>query len=143
MISPSFVENLRFLSLPSEVLGLDWFDLSLQIDQTLDSLKMDLADESIYLIYRNLTQSSILDDCSCRVARSVVGPKLELEGPLLCEDVVSGPVLQYQVSNSPLREILDHALHEAQTHEKNTIFIRVKRQLTGLELSTGIEVLIH
>jgi hypothetical protein len=88
----ALLPNARFLTLPSENLGRDWFEKSRQIDQSLPDLGMDLAEETIYLLYSRSPGAILEGSGECLIARAVVGPKRALEGDLRLEDWVQATV---------------------------------------------------
>jgi hypothetical protein len=91
----TILPNARFITLPSENSGRDWFEKSRQIDRQLAELSLDLAEETVYLLFDRSPGSILHGSGNCLVARSVIGPKRQLEGELGLQDWVQAPVHQY------------------------------------------------
>jgi len=144
----SFLPNCRFLSVESDLLGKDWSEKSQLIDDQLDDLAMDLAEESVYLLFDRAPGSVQAGEAVCRVARSVVGPKKELQGNLTMSDWVQAPVHRKALKSSIWEDILQecYAEWESLQRQGQTVtapyMIVAKRRLAP-ELSLSLEVLFH
>ncbi len=88
----SILPNMRLLGQFSENRGEDWATLSLGVDDVLSSLGMDLAEEAVYLVFDRAPGAVLNHEGKALVARSVVGPKKQVEAPLQLIDWVSAPV---------------------------------------------------
>jgi hypothetical protein len=144
----SLLPNLRWLCLPSETLGQDWFDKSREIDQALNGLDLDLSEESTYLLFSN-TPSHILDgDGQCHIARPVIGPKKEVEKPFTLIDWKAAPVWRQKLQGETLIEILEMAEEvraKAPIDQKRLsgpFSLCVQRQLRP-ELILSVECIFH
>jgi hypothetical protein len=127
--------NCRWLMLASEHSGKDWAEKVPLIDSHLDELGMDLAEETIYLIFDHSTDV-------CLVARPVIGPKISVHPPLLLRDWVQNTLFQLKLSGTDWDRVLEECLEgrkklEQQGHKLNAeSMILIKRRLTpGLEFS--------
>ncbi len=144
----SLLPNCRFLSLPSEHLGKDWFEKSHEIDEQLDGLGMDLAEESVYLMFDRAPGSILAGEANCRIARSVIGPKKELTGVLRMNDWVQAPVHRKSIKASDWTQILQECYSEWENLQRQgqkiaaPFMIVAKRRLVP-ELSLALEVLFH
>jgi hypothetical protein len=144
----ALLANMRWLCLPSENLGQDWFEKSRQIDSNLTSYGLDLSEEATYLYFSD-TPSSILEgEGHCLVARPVIGPKRKLQGPLKLMDWKAAPAWQFPLSGGTLTELLESA-EEARmkaTKELKTLSsgfsLCVRRQLRP-ELILSVECIFH
>lgn len=105
----SFLPNCRFITIPSESLGRDWYEKSQELDEWIQREGMDLAQESVYLLFSKEPSDILEGDGSCRIARSVIGPKKNLEAPLKLTDWVAGPVFRMELSGNTWEEMLEAA----------------------------------
>lgn len=144
----SLLANMRWLCLPSENLGQDWLVKSQELDASLALEGMDLAEETVYLLFSN-APSEILDgNGQCLVARSVIGPKKNMEEPLRLIDWKAAPVWQETLQGETLAELLESAAVKREKAQKagralaRPFSLCVRRRLVpGLVLST--EVIFH
>lgn len=144
----SLLPNCRFLTLSSEEQGRDWASRSREIDDQLDHLGMDLAEESVYLLFDRAPGSVIEGEANCLVARSVIGPKKGLEGPLKLFDWVQAPVHRKVIQASDWDLVLEECYQEWENLHRQTqklaapFMIVAKRRLVP-ELTMTLEVLFH
>jgi hypothetical protein len=111
----TLLPNARFLALDSENLGQDWAQKAQEIDRSLSGLSMDLAEESVFLLFDGAPGSIVDGAGHCLIARSVIGPKRNMEGPLKLQDWVQAPVWRKLVSRAPAMnwgELLDECYQE-------------------------------
>ena len=95
----TLLPNARFLTLASENLGQDWFEKAREIDRHLPELSMDLAEESVYLLYDRSPGAVLEGEGTCLIARSVIGPKRQFEGQLGLQDWVQALVYRFPVKS--------------------------------------------
>lgn len=144
----SFLSNCRFLSVESDLLGKDWAEKSQMIDDHLDELGMDLAEEGVYLLFDRAPGSVKVGVAQCRIARSVVGPKKELLGNFTMSDWVQAPVHRKVLKSSNWEDILEECYAEWESLQRVgqvtavTYMILAKRRLIP-ELELTLEVLFH
>lgn len=137
----SLLANLRWLCLPSENLGGDWYEKGRQIDSCLEAEGFDLSEESVYLLYSD-SPEKILDGVGqCLVARPVIGPLKEFKAPFKLIDWKAAPVWQQKLQGSTLDEILTSAM-ETKKNAVKGFYLRVKRQLDD-ELLLSVEGIFH
>lgn len=127
-MSNSLLANLRWLCLPSENLGADWFNVSRHIDSCLEAEGFDLSEESVYLLFSTSPEKIQEGVGQCLVARPVIGPLKEVRAPFRIIDWKAAPVLEKSLSGSTLPEILISAMAVGKNADKG-FFIRVKRSL--------------
>ena len=141
----SFLSNMRLLCLPSELQGQDWYEKSLQLDESLEGHGMDLAHETVYLLFSETPQDTLDGQGRCLVARSVIGPKIQVETPFHLIDWVAAPVFRAELRS----ETWDQVLVEAQEWRSKaqrgprplakSFTLSVRRSLkTGLILETEV-----
>ncbi len=139
---------MRWICLPSENLGADWFDKSQEIDQFLSELGMDLAEEATFLLFSNDPSAVLEGKGQCLVARPVIGPLKEVEAPLALLDWTAAPVWQTYLQGKTLPELLhesEKALEEAGNKENmaSDFILCIRRRLLGPELNVVVESLFH
>lgn len=145
----SLLANLRWLCLPSETLGADWFQKSSEIDSILSLEGMDLSEEATFLLFSD-EPSEILDgNGQCLVARPVIGPKKEMTAPFKLIDWKAAPVWREKLQGETLIEILESAeAVRAKASKGGTrtfaapFCLYVKRSLKG-ELILSVEGIFH
>lgn len=144
----SLLANMRWICLPSESLGQDWANKAQELDTHLAHEGLDLAEEAVYLLFSD-EPSEILDgNGRTLVARSVIGPKKNLEEPLRLIDWKAAPVWREKLQGETLEQLLEDAEEkrfQAQKAAKPfakpfTICVR-RRLVPGLILET--EVIFH
>lgn len=132
----SILPNMRWLCLPSEVNGEDWWELGQALDDRLSELGMDLAEESVYLLYRS--------GSPCLVARSVIGPIREMALPLQRIDWKSAPVHRKTLTGQYWDELFREVMSEGQSigREGDALFFMLclRRRLSP-ELTLSVEVI--
>lgn len=139
--------NMRWLCLPSENLGNDWFVKGQEIDKVLSQLGMDLAEESTFLLFSKAPGDVLEGKGSCYIARPVVGPKLNVEAPFHLIDWKAAPVWQEALKGESLEELLEHAEVARLKVEKEgriaeAFNLRIRRQLKP-DLVITVESLFH
>jgi hypothetical protein len=144
----SLLANLRWLCLPSDNLGGDWYEKGHQIDACLEAEGFDLSEESVYLLFSD-SPEKILDGVGqCLVARPVIGPLKEVKAPFKLIDWKAAPVWQESLSGATLEEILGHAESAKRNAIKgtrefaNSFYLRVRRHLHE-ELKLSVEAIFH
>lgn len=140
--------NMRWLCLPSENLGNDWFDKSRQIDTVLSELGMDLAEESTFLLFSKPPSDILEGNGQCLIARPVIGPKKNVEAPLALVDWKAAPVWQETLQGDTLVEILECAEEvrlKAQKGQKpfaDAFSLRIRRWLKP-DLEITVDSFFH
>jgi hypothetical protein len=144
----SLLPNQRWLSVPSENLGQDWYEKSLFLDQKLEGLGMDLAEESVYLLFSGTPDEVLEGNAQCLVARSVIGPKRDVTAPISLVDWKAAPVWRETIVGEGLVDLLEGAQElyfKAKAGAKplaKDFALCVKRELTP-ELRVRIDVIFH
>ncbi len=144
----SLLPNCRFLAFTSTELGRDWFELSRKIDGQLDDLGLDLAEESIYLLFNTAPGGVLAEEGMCQVARSVIGPKKNLEGPLRLFDWVQASVYRKPLASNDWDQVLEECYKEWENlqragHKLVAPFIIVAKRRLNPELILSLEVLFR
>lgn len=144
----SFLPNMRWLCLPSENLGADWFDRSQEIDQLLSDLGMDLAEETTFLLFSKGPEDVLEGKGQCLVARSVIGAVREVQAPLALLDWTAAPVWQKPLQGKTLSELLSESqefVREVGDQRKLApdFILSIRRRLLGPELNIMVESLFH
>ena len=112
---------MRLLGVASENRGEDWNALSIQIDDLLSGLGMDLAEEAVYLMFNQAPGSVLNHEGNCLVARSVVGPKKEPFPPFKLVDWVSAPVHRKILKATSWQNVLQESYLEWETRQKQNL----------------------
>jgi hypothetical protein len=142
----TLLPNCRWLTLPSEKLGRDWAELAQQLDQALESLALDLAEESVFLLFDRSPGAVLEGEAEVLVARSVIGPKKNLDGAMKLVDWTQGVTFRQQIKSLDWTQIhLECALAWEDLHGKGLIsksgyILLLKRRLKP-QLELTIEVL--
>ena len=137
----SLLANLRWLCLPSENLGADWFDRGRQIDSCLEAEGFDLSEESVYLLFSASPEKILEGEGQCLVARPVIGPLKEVKTPFKLIDWKAAPVWRQTLQGGTLEEILISAAGTKKNAVKG-FYLRVKRELQD-ELKLSVEGIFH
>lgn len=140
-MSNSLLANLRWLCLPSDNLGGDWFDKSRHIDSCLEAEGFDLSEESVYLLFSDSPEKILNGVGQCLVARPVIGPLKEVKAPFKLIDWKAAPIWRETLQGATLDEILI----SAEGTKKNAVkgfYLRVKRDLSD-ELKLSVEGIFH
>lgn len=144
----AYLANMRWLCLPSENLGQDWFDKSQEIDSVLTEEGYDLSEESTYLLFSE-SPEKILDGAGqCLIARPVIGPKKMVPEPLKLLDWTAAPVWQETVSGETFNDILTSTLAAKQKAIKGPkpyagpFSLRIRRSLNPA-LILSVELILH
>lgn len=144
----SLLPNCRFLSIASEHLGKDWLEKSQFIDNQLDSLGLDLAEESVYLLFDQAPGAVMSGEAVCQIARSVIGPKKDLSGPLRLNDWVQALVHRKALQARDWDSVLQECYSEWENLQRQgqkiaaSFMIVAKRRLIP-ELNLSLEVLFR
>jgi hypothetical protein len=110
----SILPNMRLVSLPSQGLGEDWYEIITQIDELTPTWGMDLAEESVFLLFNRSPGSVLHGEGQCQIARSLIGPLVKLEPPFELTDWISSPVYRNSVAASLWPEVLQEAFAQWQ-----------------------------
>ncbi len=144
----TILPNQRFLSLPSENLGKDWFEKSQTIDLQLESLGLELSDENVFLIYDHPPGAIQAGEGRCLIARPVIGPKKELSAPFGIHDWVQANVWRNEISLNQWNELMQDSygfweeLQRSNRKLGKAFMIIVKRSLVP-KLEVSGEVLFY
>lgn len=147
-MTKTLLPNARFLTIKSEHLGKDWSECAQILDTHLDALGMDLASESVYLLFDHSPGAVQAGEGQALVARPVIGPKRQLEAPLGLLDWVQTPVYRKQLTSLEWGAILDECMGEWERLQRQNLTLAapfmlvVKKTLTP-QLEIGVEVLFH
>ena len=144
----SLLPNLRWLCLPSDNLGQDWFQKARSIDQVLAQEGMDLAEETTFLLFSNAPSDILEGIGECVIARAVIGPKKNLTPPWMIQDWRAAPVWREVLQGQTLTEFLENA--EERRLKANKIersfaepFILSVRRHLDPDLRLSVECLFH
>jgi hypothetical protein len=144
----ALLPNLRWLAIHSAQMGQDWYEKSLELDQELEALGMDLSEEAVYLIYSENPDQILEGLGQCLIARSVIGSKKEVTRPLSLLDWKASPVWRERLFETSLGDMLERAadLHHkalkgAQRSARGFILC-VRRELRP-DLGLSCEVIFH
>ncbi|WP_408097037.1 hypothetical protein ACJVC5_18540 [Peredibacter sp. HCB2-198] len=139
---------MRWICLPSEDRGQDWLVKSQELDARLPHEGMDLAEETVYLLFSGTPSEMLEGNGRTLIARSVIGPKKNLERPFELVDWKAAPVWRERLQGETLTELLEDAEAKRFRGEKEgrafakPFSICVRRRLVpGLKLET--EVIFH
>lgn len=143
------LSNMRWLTLPSEAMGEDWAQKTAQIDELILHEGVDLAEESVFLIF-NRAPGSILDKVGeCVIGRSVIGPKKEYKSPFKLLDWTAGEVIMEPLKSSEwesvLLECLTHweNLHRANKPIAGPFMLKLDRRIHEQKLHLSTSVIFH
>lgn len=118
------------------------------IDSHLDELGMDLAEESVYLLFDRAPGAILAGEGQTMVARSVIGPKKNLSGELKQVDWIQAPVFRKVLISNDWDLMLGECLTEWENLQRkgeklaSDFMIVAKRRLLP-ELTLTVEVLFH
>lgn len=140
--------NQRLVCLPSQGLGEDWLELSSKIDEVIPGHGLDLSEEAVYLIFDGSPGSVLHGEGSCLVARSVIGPLVQLPPPFKLMDISSRKVNRQKLQENSWSEALEAAFgawQELQRQGKivQTGFIFCLRRRLVPELNLELEVIFN
>lgn len=144
----SLLPNLRWLCLPSDSFGDDWYEKSLSIDQLIQDEGLDLSEEVVYLLFSDTPADVLQGLGQCLVARPVIGPKKKFNPPFELIDWKALPVYRSRVSGDSLKEILESAEMARNTAVKGAkpfardFVLTLNRKLKE-ELILSVEVIFH
>jgi hypothetical protein len=144
----SLLPNLRWLCLPSENFGEDWYDKGLEIDSLIQEHGLDLSEEVIYLLFSDSPENVLNGLGQCLVARPVIGPKKKFNPPFELIDWKALPVYRAKLTGDTLKDILERALLARNTAEKGSkpfaqdFVISLNRKLKE-ELFLSVEAIFH
>jgi hypothetical protein len=140
--------NCRWLAVASDHLGRDWSELSRLIDEHLDEYGLDLAEESVYLLFDRAPGSIQVGEGHCLVGRSVIGPKKNLVGRLHFLDWVQRPVFKTKIIAADWPQIYQQCYLAWENLQRQGLkigapfMILAKRRLNP-RLELELEVLFH
>lgn len=100
---------MRLLLLSSEGQGEDWFSKSQQIDEFVVHEGLDFADESVYLLFDRAPAAVAAGEGSCRIGRSVIGPRKDYPRPFQVEDFVAASAYVGEVGSAEWAELWQEA----------------------------------
>ncbi len=144
----SLLPNCRFLGKSSEHLGRDWVELSQNIDSHFEGLGMDLADQSVFLLFDRAPGSILAGEGGCLVARSVIGPKKNNLDGLQLIDWIQMPVYRKILNAVEWQSVLQQCYTEWENLQRQGIkisapfMLQVRRRLVP-DLILELEVLFH
>lgn len=95
----TLISNMRLLLLPSEAGGQDWNELSREVDDFVTREGLDLAEESVFILFDRAPAAVAEGEGQVRVGRSVIGPRKEYPSPFLVEDFVSASVFLQELED--------------------------------------------
>lgn len=144
----TLLPNARFLTIKSDHLGRDWSECAQILDTQLDALGMDLASESVYLLFDRSPGAILAGEGEVLVARPVIGPKKQLEAPLAFLDWVQAPVYSKILTSFEWGSLLDECLGEWESLQRQNLtlaapFMLVVKKKLCPQLELGVEVLFH
>ena len=141
----TLLANLRFISLPSQKSGKDWFDLAREIDTYALENGFELSEESVFLVFDRSPGAIASGEGSCSVSRPVIGPLKELPGELQINDWTQKTVFEKEIRQDSWQELWQEAQsewEELQRQGKNlrpSFMVRFSRRLApDLTLKTHI-----
>ncbi len=140
--------NQRLIYLPSQGLGEDWLELSTSIDEMIPGYGMDLSEEAVYLIFDGSPGSVLHGEGSCLVARSVIGPLVQLSPPYKLMDISSRPVHLKNLSETSWQGALEAAFGAWQELQRQGKMVQsgftlgIRRRLRP-ELNLELEVIFN
>lgn len=109
MVTTTILPNTRLIGVPSSGAGEDWFILCHKLDRSLAEFGMELAEESIYLLFDRSPGALANGEGTCLVARPVIGPRRDPPSPYILKDLVRSQVYTHEISRNSLPEVLDDA----------------------------------
>jgi len=137
--------NMRLLGLPSELMGKDWSELTIKIDEMTQQLGMELFEQSIYLIFDSSPGAVLEGLGTCFVARSVIGPKKSVNAPYVMADLEALSVYQHDLQGKDWSDVLKEAYIFWESLQRQTIkldrqFILAlhRRDKDGLSLESEV-----
>ena len=144
-MSRIILPNARFLGLPSQSSGRDWDELIPKIDNVMDEIGLNLAEETIVLIFSQGIEPTLEDDVECKVCRPVTGPKRQPPAPFIMEDWDQKFVHSFslgslgwdEVSHESLK-IRDQLEREGKKLKKEMILLLKRRLVPELKLSLEV-----
>ena len=144
----SYLANMRWLCLPSENLGQDWFDKAQEIDSILTEEGYDLSEESTYLLFSEGPEKILNGQGQCLIARPVIGPKKIVSEPLKLLDWTAAPVWQETVLGETFHDLLTSSLAARQRAVKGpkpfaAPFSLCVRRALNPALILSVEVIFH
>ena len=146
MLEKALLPNIRWLLLPSEEKGEDWENKVLMIDNALEPLGYELAEESVYLIYSHSASQTLDGRGQCFIGRPVIGPKKDLEGPFVLRDWIAATVWKETLSGRTLEELLHgissvvQGLNSQKKQQEEGFIICLRRKLEP-RLTISIEAI--
>ena len=144
----TFLPNLRLITIPSDGMGEDWFKKSIALDGELSNLSLDIAEETVFLLFSNSPSDALENFGRCLIARSVIGPKSDIARPYALLDYMSQKVWSVELSGPTFTNVLEQA-EEAWTKAsvtgkilKEEFILKVSRQIKP-NLEVKVEAIFH
>lgn len=140
--------NQRLICLSSQGLGEDWLELSASIDEMIPGYGLDLAEEAVYLIFDRSPGSVLHGEGSCLVARSVIGPLVQLASPFKLIDISSHSIYRQNLRENSWQGALEAAFGAWQDLQRRGKIVQsgfifgIRRRLVP-ELSLELEVIFN
>ena len=127
----NLLPNMRWLSMPSSFVGEDWREVSAKLDDMIAGSGWDLADESVYLLYDADPESALRGEASCKIARSVIGPKKDPGAAFSLTDWKAAQVFHKRLQATSWDGIFTESMNEWKKTEKNykVFMLCIKRRL--------------
>lgn len=144
----SLLPNLRWLSIPSDKDGHDWLQKSIEIDESLEGLGLDLMEETVYLLYSASPDEVLAGTTECIVARPVIGPKKTVGDKLTLVDWTSASVYRETLTAETFDLILKEASQSFSRAKKALIqpsrpfMLRIQRRLED-KLLLSVEAIFY
>lgn len=132
---------MRWLCLPSENGGQDWFSKSREIDQAGAVQGLELDSEQTFLLYSEGSEH-------CLIARPVIGPKLTVAAPFMLIDWKAAPIWEEKLQGETLEDFLAQIPDLREKASKGpkplskSFTLRVTRELLP-ELKLSVEAIFH
>ena len=142
------LSNQRFLTIPSDNLGRDWFEKTQRLDQQLEPLGLELAEEVVYLMFDRSPGGILAEEGRCLISRSVIGPKRNMTLPFGQHDWIQSHVWSKLVDLNDWGNLLKDCYgvwEELQRSNKNispAFMITIKRTLNPKLVVVG-EILFY
>lgn len=144
----TLLANLRFITLPSENSGKDWFDLAREIDNYALENGFELSEESVFLHFDRSPAAQESGEGTCSVSRPVIGPLKELPPGFNIEDWTQKNVFEKEIQQDSWQDLWQEAQagwEELQRQGKNlrpSFMVRFSRRL-GPDLTLKTHIYYH
>lgn len=127
----------RFIGIPSETLGEDWFQRSQMIDEALSRFGMELAEESVYLEFDRAPGAILHGEGNCLVMRPVTGPKRTPDAPFFLKDTQRHNTYTHQLKARDFTAVFQEAYEAWEKLQRegkkvgSGFTVCIRRQLRG------------